>query len=703
MDIENEIQDPEALEAERRKTLDEFGDALTNDLADAISWRAKYEQRWIEAERQYNDGRTALSGVKMTGGVWNPETLPPHQRATDNITKPITRKIDARTCNMLFGTDESQFDIEASAKSGMGAFLTDPELAAEAMEKKISGQLSSSNYATHGRSAIRDGDKVGTGVIYGPFPKLVTERIGNSTTTQDGSAVTMFTLETKTVAAVERLDYRRFYPRPARNMKECEGVFILDLMTRKQVEKLKEDSSFDPEQLDLILADEKPKYDKLFESPALSPGGEMSPTMKDKYPFWKYYGPVKTKCICALNEGYEDEKATIDAEVWMCQGIVPKVVPRDGEERLPFHVYNYQEDTESIFGFGVPHELANDQFDVDYAWAQMKLNAAASAMPIVGIIKAMLDSENGAMAWPPRRPIDFVGDDLSKAIQMMVIPSTIGDISIIYDRAKNNASEHAMVQSIEESAPARADIGAAMFAMLKIEQNIVTANAAVAWDDQITKPLIEAFIDFELAYGKDPATKGAYDVVPRAATHLLTKDIQQQQAMQALALSDNPANAPFYKRYELNKIVISRSNLPVDQIMNTKEEAEAIQQQQAQQPNPEIMKLEMQKEIETLKAANELEIAKIKANTDLMVAEAQLEAASIKAASDEFMNSQEVDSRARIADLSARLKAATEQTKDQREREKTAAHTALEAEKLASKEMGDALEVKYEGQDKKFA
>ena len=698
MDIEIEVEGDEELAAQRRQMLDEFGDALKKDLQEAVQWRRPFEQRWIEAERQYNDGRTHLSDAQKTvGGTYaSPNTLPPHQRATDNITKPIVRKMDARTRNMLFGTDETQFDIEVNARNGMGSFTTDPELAAETMEKTIGGQLAASSYPTHGRAVLHDGHKVGTGIIFGPFPKIVTEKIGTTAMALDGRPVTTFEYKEKKTAGAVRLDFRRFYPKPARNMEECTGAFMLDLMTRKQLEKLKKDPNCDEGQLDRILEDKAPQFDSLFETPAMSANGEMLATMKDKYPFWKFFGPVETKNITALNAEYQDEKATVDAEVWMCQGVVVKVVPRDGEDRLPFHVYNYQKDPESIFGFGVPHELANDQFDVDLAWGSMKLNAMASAMPIVGIIKSYIDDENGQMSWPPRKPIYFTGDDLSKAIQMLAIPNNTQAITEIYDRAKSNAENHAMVQSIEQDAPARADVGAAMFAMLKIDQNIVTADVAVNWDDNITKPLVEAMIDFELAYGDDPANKGAFDVIPKAATHLLTKDIQAQQAMQVLALADNPANTPFYKRYELNKIVVSRTNIPADQVMNTKEEAEAIQQQQAEQPNPEMMKLEIQERIETMKAQNDLQIAQLKAQSDQLVAQMTLEAASIKAASDEVMTAQEQDSRNRIAALTLQSKAFAEELKDSREREKNASKVALEAEKLASNEAKVQIELANE-------
>ena len=713
---------PEEVEAQEKEFLDRYGNALTIDLNEAISWRKPYEQRWIEAETQLRTGRTTvIAGTKEQGGFSN-TSVPSHQKATDNITKPITRTIVARISNMLFGTDETQFDIEPSPRSTADQFAAKPvpeqgidlvtiaDEAAEAMENLVKDQLAEASFATAGRVAIKDGAEVGTGVLYGPFPKMIRERIGRVQQLDDGSTIMMFEYREKIAPSVVRLDFRRFYPRPCRTIIECEGVFVLDLMTAKQLEMLKSDPTFSAPQIDMVLDDKAgPKHSPLFDSPVMSQSGGVALTVKGKYPVWTYYGSIKKKAVQILGRDPMDppedcrESDTVDGEVHFCQGVTIKAVLREDSERLPFHVYNYIDDPESIFGFGSPHELTDDQYDVSLAWEAMKLNARASAMPITGISAKYLSGEGGSISWPPTKPIQFDGDDIRKAIQITTIPSTIGDISQIYDRAKANANAHSMVPSMDEGMPADVRMGASMFAMLKIEQNIVTASAATKWDDRVTKPLIEAFIDFNLAYSEDDTVKGAFDVVPKAASHLLTKDIQAQQAMQILTLADNPANAPFFKRYDLVKMVVSRSNLMTDQVMVSKAEAEEAQQAQAQQPNPEMLKLEMQKSIEEMKANNSLQIAQIKAQSEQLASQMTLEAASIKAASDETLTAQELDSRARIASLTNESKQFAETLKDQRERAKDASKTALKAEEIAQKESKLAAEIELESPDVRLA
>lgn len=701
-------------DTERRDYLDKYGTALEKDKDAAIEWRTTYEQRWLEAERQLRDGTTRLSGTKDAGGYMStPTDKPEHQRATDNITKPIARKIIARIVNMLFGTDEQQADIVPSPVTKPtptmleGIDPNDPELklklsqkadrAAAAMEKQIKDYLAEADYSTQGRLCIKDACEVGTGVLHGPFPKVVNKKV--STTTQDeaGNPVTTFIMEASIVPSVIRLDYRRFYPKPCRKMSECEGVFLLDLMTPKQVKKLAESPGFDAEQIARLL-ELPPNPGILNDKANVSESGDTKAVLKGKYPIWKFTGSIDTKCLNYLDSSQKAEQDTVDGEVWFCQGITLKAVPSD-DDAVQFHVFNYSVDPDSVFGWGVPHDIANDQYDRNLAWSAVKLNSMAAAYPIVGVVKGAFDTENGVLSYPFRKPILLRSgtDDINKVLQITTVPNTSESAMLVYTQSGQNAENHAMVQPMEQSPNADVKMGAAMFAMMRIEDNIIQSDAAKNWDDSITKPLFRSFIDFELAYGTNKEAKWAFDVVPKASSHLLTKDINAQQGMQVIQMAQNPAIAPFFRMYELTKMVIDQTNLDADIVMVTKEEAQAIQEQQAQQPNPEMMKIEAQKAVEQMKIDGEMQVAQLKMQNDQLVARMNLEAASIKAASDQFNTQAEAQVRQNIAALDAESKALVEGAKDSRERDKTAAELQLKADTLNQERAKTLLEIAAEG------
>ena len=702
------------LGTERRDYLDQYGAALEKDKDAAIEWRTTYEQRWLEAERQLRDGTTRLSGTKDSGGYMTPATdKPEHQRATDNITKPIARKIIARIVNMLFGTDEQQADIVASPVTKPtptmmeGLDPNDPELriklsqkadrASAAMEKQIKDYLAEADYATQGRLCIKDACEVGTGVLHGPFPKVVNKKVSTTTEDEAGNPVTQFVTETAIVPSVKRLDFRTFYPKPCRKMSECEGVFLLDLMTPKQVKKLAESPGFDAEQIARLL-ELPPNPGILNDKANVSESGDTKAVLKGKYPIWKYIGPIDTKCLKYLDASQDSEHDTVDGEVWFSQGITLKSVPSD-DEAVQFHVFNYSVDPDSVFGWGVPHDIANDQYDRNLAWSAVKLNSMAAAYPIVGVVKGAFDTENGVLSYPFRKPILLRSgtDDINKVLQITTVPNTSESAMLVYTQSGQNAENHAMVQPMEQTPNADVKMGAAMFAMMRIEDNIIQSDAAKNWDDNITKPLFRSFIDFELAYGTNKEAKWAFDVVPKASSHLLTKDINAQQGMQVIQMAQNPAIAPFFRMYELTKMVIDQTNLDADIVMVTKEEAQAIQEQQAQQPNPEMLKIDAQKALQQMKTEGEMAVVDKKIAGEVKVAQLNLQAANIRAASDQYNSQAETQVRQNIATMTAQTKVADTMTTDARERDKSAAELQLKAEELAQKRSKTLLEIAAEG------
>ncbi|MGE0343818.1 MAG: hypothetical protein AB7O86_12225 [Porticoccaceae bacterium] len=687
--------------AAREQFLDEYGAELEKWKDECIEWRKPFEGRWIDAETQKRDGTPRLGGIKDRGGyATTAGETPAHKRANDNVTKVILLKNIARAIDMLLPTDAGEsFDIEPSpvdddSLDGVQVTADQADAAAKAMEDQVKDYLIESDFAGECRMVIDDGFTVGTGILHGPFPKRSKHRVTKMIDDGAGGQIAEFVYAERIKPAVERIDYRMFYPRPARTMDECEGVFLLYMVPGRKLREWAGKDGFDPEQIARLL--EKPggaDPGLLADSPIVTSSGDSKLVLKNKYPVWKYVGQIKRKCECLLGDGSipEDlkETDTVPGEVWFSMGVTIKAAPYESDD-LPFHVFNFQKDHGSIFGHSLTEDIRDDQSDINLAWGAMKLNAMASAFPIVGILKGAFETENGTIEFPPTRPIILKGADVNECIQINPIPSTIRDISTIYERAKLNANEHGMVQSMEESAPANAQIGVGMFAMIKAEDNVVQARTARNWDDNITKPLLRQMIAYELMHGTNQAAKGTFDVIPKASTNLLSKEIQLQNALQILTLADNPANEPYLKRYESLKIVLSRTPFAVDQVMNSEEEVAAIQEKQAQAPNPEQTRMELERykvdksaEIAQMKAETDLAIARMRSESEVLLGQMTLEAANIKAASDETKTETEAEVRRAIAKLSLDAKAFQERLKDERERERDAGKTAVEAEKIA--------------------
>jgi hypothetical protein len=112
-----------------------------------------------------------------------------------------------------------------------------------------------------------------------------------------------------------------------------------------------------------------------------------------------------------------------------------------------------------------------------------------------------------------------------------------------------------------------------------------------------------------------------------------------------------------------------------------------------------MLKLQTEKEIVQMKIKADMELAQFKAASDEKVAMMNLQAANIKASSDQYNSTAEAQVRQNIAAMGAETKAIQIQTDDTRKRDEHATDTALEVEKMNQEKAKVLLEIAAEGQN----
>jgi hypothetical protein len=665
--------------AERTKYLDKLGETLESQKDEAAIWRREYESRWEKSLRQFNTGIVDnLPWAKDN----NQRTDTGHekfQRAPDNITRAKTLAIIARRQDMLFTgrnwglrpspdaslPDFAMAPIIAAEQNGASPRMVEAMKKAEAkrrcrnMERKINDVLEESRYSKHGRQATRDSCIIGTGVIEGPFPMVVQRRVYNA---QTGATDAVYDI----VSRVEAVDPACFFPQPCRHIEEASYAFRLHIMSKTQVRGLINQPGFDPDQINRLLG-MPPSLGVLTNNVTQSGGSASagdSKILAGRYPIWKYRGPVPREALMYFGFGIPEDDHTTEfmGEIWMSMGVVIKatLAADDWNPRLPYYVINYERDPDSCFGFGVPDVIAADQDTANIAWSAAKLNAMASAKPMMGMVKQYLVQEEGNYDLTQIGPFILKGvDDIRKAISFATVPSTSDSILRIFEMAKRGADEHLLL-------PAAAGGDAAMptaqtasgLAMVMNAGNIVQRHAANEWDDEVTIPLITALVNYEMEYGEDMEAKGDFDVVPIASTQLLVRDVRIQQGMALLELAQrNPVIGARIDTDVIAGIVLQDLQFPVEDALRSDEEVAELREKMSQQPDPETLKaqtaLERQQiESETrmfeAQSANEREMMKVEGN--IRVAEINRESELAKLAQQDQAQAREIMKELRIAE-----------------------------------------------------
>lgn len=641
----------EEMEAERLQAdiLERLANELESKKDVCVTHKTSVENRMLADEAQYwgfAAGGTSKADV-VSGYGDGPATR--NRSPGDNKTRSKTRIASARIGDMLFPTNSPNWGLRPTPYPE----VSDEDLRAEweaeaakvpppaegqppappppidiaslstkvatrkcrAMSRRIRDVLSESQYAKIGRKVIFDGCKLGTGIVKGPYVRNRTRKRYN-TLTENGESIEVLTVSVERYPAVARVSPWMFFPQPARTMDECEYAFELHLFNRTKMIQMVTTHGFSADATRTLLraGPTRGVVEGMLAQRAAVTNQTADANYMQCWAVWEYHGPIDAEVLEALGlvEREEiDPLISYYGEIWLADGHILRInlSPLEADNELPYHVWCYEEDETSVFGFGIPFVMRDDQYVIDLMWDAMTHNAAVSAGPQVAILKGVVTPADGS--YNIRGPkLWYINDEdlkISDAIQTMVIPSTINQNMPLYQQAKQNADENTnlpvlagdmMGQQVTQALDGRAQI--------MNQQNIVQRAAAHQWDDNVTARLISRLYDWFMQHDPDPAIKGDYEIEVRGASYLLVKDVQAQHAQLLLQMAaQDPELRSKIHMDELYRVYLSFMDIPTDQLLKTPEQVE--QEQAQQQPDP-IQELEVQE--------RQARIAKLQAETN---------------------------------------------------------------------------------------
>jgi hypothetical protein len=117
------------------------------------------------------------------------------------------------------------------------------------------------------------------------------------------------------------------------------------------------------------------------------------------------------------------------------------------------------------------------------------------------------------------------------------------------------------------------------------------------WDDNVTEKVIRRMYGWNMQYNPNPNIKGNYTIDVRTSTEYKNKQmhIRDMERLRMEAQS-NPAIAQVVNMDELVKASLAMMHLPSAAILKTPEEIAAAAQAAAEQPNPDMLKMQVEME-----------------------------------------------------------------------------------------------------------
>lgn len=351
--------------------------ALSNTLKtlrdDAVKARASsgIEAEWLEDEEYFqgiDDATRSERKIKPTspdGRVRIEQKGKKSSRSTVfvNITRPYVNAAASKMADMLFPTDDNNFDmhqtpipdliqkakdmtpaVQPDGQPLMKTMIEDgqPVLddqqqpiraqatnadvakqemaqAKEACEKaktQIMDWLVQCGYHGEGRQVIEDAARIGTGVLKGPFPSSVRKRAVVRAMEGIGMVI-----KDEIIPKSRRIDVWNLYPDGScgESIHNGKYVFEYDEINARQLQDLKRDPSYLADAIDRIL-DEGPK-DHV--TGYMKRNKDDNPNDKEMYGIWYFSGYLSTEDLEAAGYEFEQEEPGL---------IAAPVEPDEGEE-----------------------------------------------------------------------------------------------------------------------------------------------------------------------------------------------------------------------------------------------------------------------------------------------------------------------------------------------------------------------------------
>ena len=538
---------------------------------------------------------------------------------------------------------------------------------AEAMTEEMRDQLKHCDYNAQCRDIIRDACQIGIGVMKGPA--IDGRPVKRWEVLENGDAV--LSVASENAPRFWRVDPWSFFPDPeARCPEEAEDFFERHLMTAKQLRALAMHAGFDQNAIRAVLATKAKEPMPSYHTELLDLTQQTTTTAAGRYHVWEYRGALTGQDFLNLCQAMgvdprdklntrdpedmaegEDHDAGMDEDgndlvdefgadplqeipvtIWFCERQILSfsMHPLDSGEPI-YSVFTIERDETSMFGLGIPYLLRHAQHALNAAWRAMMDNAGLASGPQIEVNQQIVEPADGQYTLTPRKvwlrrpnaPPNEPG------IRSYSIVDNQQSMANIIGMARQFVDEESSMPQIAQGEQG-AHVTKTAFGMsiLMNSANIIFKRVVKNFDDDVTVPNIRRLYHWNMQFSTKPHIKGDFEVDAVGSSTLLVREIQAQNLVAlGTMFTQNPRFAPLVKDMPLAREIARAHLIPADRILLNETEYEdylAEMAAQAEQPDPEIVRLELDANLKEREWAFRMALAEMKQEAELVAAAAQM-------------------------------------------------------------------------------
>lgn len=593
-----------------------LGTMLQREADERVSLRSEVEERWLKNVRQIN-------------GIYEAEDLPPKdpEEFGCRLFMPMTRRlrnmVEARLVDVIFPSDQRFWVLDPSpvaelteikgalAKlpgdtmmpegTQLSAVMTaiegvqkEAEVKAQRMQRVIDDRLAECRFPAKARRAIGDAIDLGTGVIKGPVPIRRRTRVRRET-----EAGLRTEIVDKVVQGYEYVPVWNYFPdMTCTDVRDSQSDYELHPLTKQELQALRGQPGFIDAAIDMVLAGDPRIEDKARRADLRKIAG-LSQQKDPRYFVWEYNGPIKGADLIACGVTDVEEQGEYQSVVWFCDGIVIKAItqPLESDQPSIYSLIYWQRDKASIFGYGLPDEVRDQQSALNGAFRAMMDNMALSAGPQFVIDEKAIKPVDGKFKIKPRKV--WRKTDATKSVRDVFatydIPSRINELDLLLQRAKGLMDETANVPGFLQGADAPGKVQSATEASINwTAANLWVRRFVRHWDDDIVEPVMTRAMDWEMDYNEDESIKGDYQAVAKGMAALVELEGQSTRMQQFVMLVKELGLQP-KDQLRVARTFARTLKLDADEMLPSEEEIQAMAEGQGPSPEQQMADLQVQK------------------------------------------------------------------------------------------------------------
>jgi hypothetical protein len=601
---------------------------IEGKLTSRMGTRKAKENQWLEALRLYLG---SLSSYNIVTGeypfgtasdkslVHKPETNIVREKCEAAIAQTMAFQFAAGDknwelrCPQSYELDEQDIaQIQQMAGPNAPPMSVDEVMAAkiDLMEREMETHLTCSDYGIESRKAGWDRAVLGTGILKAPTNSTRLRKTYERQETKSGKTIRVPKLVKESVPRIYRVNPWYFFPDDTvTDIADAESTIEVHPMSKTQLRDLLKNPAFQESSVQACIDEEPKSYTgSPFNDPAyLTQGINL---LKNRYLVLEYHGPMSRSDLESLGKSpvIESPDDEYFMEIWVCNSRVIRLEfsNLEGCYRCPYVMCAWEPDPATVFGFGVPMLVRDQQRVTNETWKMMLDNAGISAGPQVIVDTTLIKPAEGGLECTPWKVwyAAEVGADVSKAIQFFMPDNAFEGLSSLFTMSMGLADRESSIPNLGPLSPTQAQGQSATgMALFQEQASSPLFYKSEQWDDQITKPLMQMLYDWEMQYNERDEIKGDYEIDVRTSTARLQSSITQQKLRDIrMEIAQGSPIAEWINMDELIQTTLLDMHLPSRGIVKTPQQ---VAQERANKPPPPPDPQLLKAQADMIKAQNE--------------------------------------------------------------------------------------------------